>query len=104
VSEDFAFGTVLLSCEHIRDGVGSVNVCGPGKHGVKAADAHMEGNILEAEGGVIGCGARVFPRTKEEVEGNGAHVSDGLVIGKKEVTKGLLKNVYDDDDGHWFHA
>jgi hypothetical protein len=27
VSEDLAFGTVLLSCKRIRDGVGSLDIC-----------------------------------------------------------------------------
>jgi hypothetical protein len=41
MSEDLAFGTVLLSCERVRNGIGSLDVVGRRKHGVKAAAANM---------------------------------------------------------------
>jgi hypothetical protein len=63
----------------------------------------MEGNVLEAERGVVRGGARVFPGTKEEVECDGAHVGHGLAIRKRVITKGLLKDVnYDDDEGGFY--
>jgi hypothetical protein len=63
----------------------------------------MEGNILEAKGGVVRCCARVLAWTKEEVEGDDAHVGDRLASGEREIAKGLLKDVDDDDDGDRFY-
>jgi hypothetical protein len=50
----------------------------------------MEGNTGEAEWRVVGCGAGIFARTKKKVEGDGAHVGDGLTVRKVGVKEGLM--------------
>jgi hypothetical protein len=103
VCKDLTFGTILLSCECIQDGVSRCDVCDGGMHDVKVTVFNVESDFLEATWVIVRGGARVLTRVEKQVESDDNYVSDGLAVRCSGCVECLMKNVNDNYDRDGFY-
>jgi hypothetical protein len=102
--DDFTFRSILLCCEGERDKSGSVEVVVGALDWVDGPVVDVKLHVSETKGGVIRSGTRVLTRSKEEVEGKGDDISDGLAILSGGLIVCLVKDEDEDNDGDWFYT
>jgi hypothetical protein len=102
--DDFTFRSILLRCEGERDESGSVEVVVGALDWVDDPVVDVKLHVSEAKGGIIRSGTRVLTRAKEEVEGKGDDIGDGLAILCGGLIVCLVKDEDDNNDGDWFYT
>jgi hypothetical protein len=103
VRDDLTLGSIFLHGEREGNRCGGGEVTGDGFQCVMEAVMDMEFDFLEAKRGIIGCGAHVFTRSEEEVEGDGDQAGDDFLIFGGIGCVGLVEDENDAQDRDGFY-